>query len=480
MRGVVAAGQQETAACAAEILRAGGNAVDAAIAAAAASFVAEPLLASAGGGGMMTVAVPGQDAAVVDFFSNAPGLGLPATPAQLDFAGVDVDFDAAIQEFHVGRGSAAVPGALPGLAIAHRQFGSMPLPELMAPAVRLARAGVPASAETAMVFRLLWDILCRDPATPLAYTRDGHRPQVGDVLVNPALADTLEQFGARGEMPAAMRDGLLAEFGPDRGGLLTATDLDSYQATVRRTLAIEFDDLTIHTTPAVGGRLVEVILRNLLGDEPNPVEPEEVRRLAAASRASHAARQGLIVPGSTTHLSVIDGDRGVAAVTLSNGEGCGHLIPGTGVQVNNFLGEEDLNPHGFHRHSPGRRLPTMMAPTVVERGEDPVLALGSGGSNRIRSAVGQVLYRTLVLEQSAEVAVQSPRVHAEGRAVWLESGGLADRDAVTAALATDYDQVYVFEGLAFFFGGVHTVAVDRDGRPHGVGDPRRGGVALVV
>ncbi len=487
MQGVVAAGHPETAECAAEVLRAGGNAVDAAIAAVAAVFAAEPLLGSCGGSGMMVVALPDREPALVDFFSNMPGLGLPAiqaqgagSPHQLDFEGIDVQFGSAVQEFHVGRGAAAVPGALPGMLRAHREFGSMPLAEVLAPAVRRARDGVVASAETAMVYELLWEIVNRDPETARVLVPGGDRPRAGDVLANPQLADTLEELARLGKPPASIREGLLAEFGPECGGLITEADLRSYEPAVLRPLSIELGDYRVLTSPAVGGRLVEVILRALCEGAPSTEEHDEVVRLARASAAGHQARQGLITPGSTTHVSVLDGRAGAASVTVSNGEGCGHMIPGTGIQVNNFLGEEDLSPHGFHQHPVGARLPTMMAPTILMRGGAPMLAVGSGGSNRIRTAVGQVLYRVLELRQSIDEAVRSPRIHAEGRQVWLELGGLKDPERALEALRSEFDEVFPFPDRAFFFGGVHAAGLDDSGCGHGVGDLRRGGSAVVV
>jgi len=488
MKGVVAAGQRETGACTAEILRAGGNAVDAVIAGAAAAFVAEPLLASCGGGGMMAVALPGKATAVIDFFSNMPGLGLEQTAAgglaldslELDFEGVDVFFGETTQEFHVGRGAAAIPGALPGLAEAHRAYGSLPLADLMAPAERLARDGVRASPETAMVFALLWEILARDPATPRVFTADGHRPVAGDLLVNPALADTLAEFGRVGRTPERVLEGLAAELGSDRGGLITEADLSAYRPSIGDPLVVEIGDCEVLTSPAAGGQLVGVILRELVAGSPCERERDEVVRLALASRAGHTARVSAIAPGSTTHLSVIDRDRGAAAVTLSNGEGCGYVIAGTGIQVNNFLGEEDLSPHGFHQHRIGQRLPTMMAPSILLRRGEPALVLGSGGSNRIRTAVGQTLYRVLAGGMSPEEAVRSPRVHAEGKTVWLELEGLDDPGAVLEALREHFEDIQPFERRAFFFGGVHAAGIDDHGHGHGVGDTRRGGAAIVL
>src|SRR5690606_20205269 len=123
-----------------------------------AAFVAEPLLCGAGGAGIMTVAMAGAAPAVIDFFSDMPGRGLDGAGAR-HFEAIEVDFGVARQVFHVGRAAAAAPGTLPGLAEAHARFGSLPLADLMAPAIRLATGGVTVSAETAHVFALLRSIL---------------------------------------------------------------------------------------------------------------------------------------------------------------------------------------------------------------------------------------------------------------------------------------------------------------------------------
>lgn len=478
MPGVVAAGQRETAEAAAAILRIGGNPVDAAIAACAAAFVAEPLLCGAGGAGIMTVALAGAAPAVIDFFSDMPGRGLDMA-GERHFEAIEVDFGAARQVFHVGRAAAAVPGTLPGLAEAHARFGSLPLADLMAPAIRLATEGVTVSAETAHVFALLHGILASHPET-LRVIAGGALPRPGGVLRNPELAETLRAFGATGRTPEPMIEGLLSGFGPARGGLITEDDVRDYRPQVRAPVIEELGDWTLCLPPSPGGRLAMHVTRALARSRPAAREADEVVRFGHASGAAHAERGQATGRGSTTHLSVLVPGAGVVAVTLTNGEGCGYLVPGTGVQLNNFLGEEDLNPHGFHRHPPGQRLPTMIAPSVGLRRGQPCLALGSGGSNRIRSAVGEVLYRRVGHGVSLAEAVTAPRVHAEDDAVWLELEGLRDPDAARAALARAFATVYAFPRRDFFFGGVHAVELDAAGALHGVGDARRGGVAVGI
>ncbi len=479
MRGVVAAGNPHTAEAAAEILRAGGNAIDAACAAALATFSAEPLLSSAGGAGLALIAKKGEAPRLVDFFSRSPGLGGTA-PAKADFEAVEIDFGSALQTFHVGRGSAAMPLALPGIASAVQHFGALPLAHVVAPAARMAKEGVPLTREGADVFALLWPILVRDADTVALYSDDNRPPPAGRLMVNADLGDTLVEFGASGGLPARAKAGLLSAFGPSRGGLITEADVAAAEEiAIVAPLSARIGELEAFTSPRIGGRLVMEISTSLgaLGDED---EVAQMRGLARASQKAHLAHVGLEAPGSTTHISVLDAEGNAAAITLTNGEGCGHLIEGTGIQVNNFLGEEDLNPDGFHLHPAGARLPTMVAPTIALRDGQPVLAVGSGGANRIRSSVSQVLYRIALRGRSLEEAVMAPRVHAETDAAWFERGGLADPEAVLRALREDFGRVFPFPDRAFFFGGVHSVMRGRDGSASAFGDPRRGGVGIVV
>ena len=175
---------------------------------------------------------------------------------------------------------------------------------------------------------------------------------------------------------------------------------------------------------------------------------------------------------------MLDADGACASVTCSNGSCSGVVVPGTGIHLNNMLGEEDLNPGGFHLHQPGRRIPSMMSPTVVLRDGQPEVALGSAGSNRIRSAIVQTILRIVDEGMPAEEAVAAARVHYEGRMVEAEPG--IDEDAL-AAMMRDGWPVQRFRERNLYFGGVQAVARDREtGTLTGGGDPRRGGVAVLV
>jgi gamma-glutamyltranspeptidase/glutathione hydrolase len=182
--------------------------------------------------------------------------------------------------------------------------------------------------------------------------------------------------------------------------------------------------------------------------------------------------------GSTTHVAALDDEGRCATVTCSNGSCSGVIVPGTGLHLNNMLGEEDLNPMGFHMHEPGRRIPSMMAPTVVLKDGQTEMALGSAGSNRIRSAILQTILAAVDEGMGAADAVERPRVHYEGDVVEAEPG--VDPDALET-LERDGWTVQRWRERNLYFGGVQAVARDpATGALSGGGDPRRGGVAITV
>ncbi|MGB5763221.1 MAG: gamma-glutamyltransferase, partial [Sedimenticolaceae bacterium] len=192
--------------------------------------------------------------------------------------------------------------------------------------------------------------------------------------------------------------------------------------------------------------------------------------LITAYRAEVLGRP--MAPRGTTHISIIDEAGNAASLSLSNGEGSGYVIPGTGIMLNNVLGEEDINPHGFHKWPRDVRMSSMMTPTLVMDKDGGLTVLGSGGSNRIRTAILQVLLNRLVFAMPLEEAVNAPRLHVEDDKASIEAG--YDEGAVDV-LAPTFPTVDRWQQSNMFFGGVH--AVHRDGRGgfDGAGDTRRGG-----
>ncbi|MGA8744494.1 MAG: gamma-glutamyltransferase [Solirubrobacterales bacterium] len=521
MRGVVAAGHPSTAEAGAQVLRDGGNAVDAAVCAVLASFAVESPLTGFGAGGFMMVhtdatvadrasgsaggdGAGGRDSAstLIDFFVAAPGKD--DIPRGAELVAVPVHFDAeTVQTFYVGPASCGVPGTAAGLELALESFGSVPLAELVGPGIALAREGVAVNAEQAYILDILEPIHRRLPGTRELYAPAGHTLREGEVLRFPELADALERFGSegaepfyRGEIAAALSD-----YTVRGGGTLGPTDLAAYEAVRRRPIRIPFRGAEVLTNPppSSGGILIAFCLGLLerLGERSGPEQLVAAMGAANSRRGKEFARalygEGLAssfldpagldlaaadLLGSTTHISVLDADGMCASVTCSNGSGSGILVPGTGVILNNMLGEEDLNPFGFHAIPPGRRVPSMMAPTVVLRDGEIELGLGSAGSNRIRSAILQTIVRALEEGLGAADAVCAPRLHFEAGVVQAEPG--IDEDALVRLEARGF-AVARRPQKNLFFGGCQAVARDRaSGVLSGGGDPRRGGAVAVA
>jgi gamma-glutamyltranspeptidase/glutathione hydrolase len=496
MSGVVAAGHPLSAEAGAEVLREGGNAVDAAVAAVLASFAVESPLTGFGAGGFMMVS-RGEETALVDFFVAAPGKD--GAERGVELAPVPVHFDAETEQtFYVGPASCGVPGTAAGLELALRRFGAAPLRELVGAGVRLAREGAPVNAEQAYILEILRPIHGRLPGTRELYAPEGRPLGEGDVFRFPELAEALERFGAEGAEPFYRGEVAAALAGHVRegGGTLGPTDLAEYEAIERRPIEAPFRGAEVFTNPppSSGGILIAYSLGLLerLGERSG--SEQLVAALGAANEArgeefaeglyGEELERALLDPrrldlragellGSTTHIAVLDGDGMCAGVTCSNGSGSGVLVPGTGVILNNMLGEEDLNPLGFHAIAPGRRVPSMMAPTVVRRDGEIELGLGSAGSNRIRSAIVQTVVRAVEQGMPAGEAVRAPRLHVEAGIVQAEPG--IDERALARIEARGVP-VLRRPRINLFFGGVQAVARDpSSGKLSGGGDPRRGG-----
>jgi gamma-glutamyltranspeptidase/glutathione hydrolase len=505
MKGVVAAGHPLTAHAGADVLRAGGNAVDAAVAAVLMSFVAESPLTGPGAGGFMVVHARGESH-VLDFFVAAPGLGLEERePGAL--VPIDVRFsEDAVQRFNVGPASCGAYGTTLGLTETLERFGSARLADLTAAPARAAREGIEVVPMQAFLFEVLEPIFRSTPECEAIYAPGGRLLGEGDTIHLPELGDLLERLGAEGpaflysgDVAAAVSDWVL-----ERGGLLSREDLRSYGVIEREPAQVTYRGREVLTNPppSSGGILIADAL-GILERLPRPHDPYVIAEVIASTNRARDKEflEGLHTEGflerflakkaldsvaievrsrlgNTTHISVMDAEGACASVTCSNGSCSGAVVPGTGVHLNNMLGEQDLNPLGFHQHPPGARVPSMMAPTVVLRDGRPEIAIGSAGSNRIRSAIIQTVLGVIDDGLAAQEAVSAPRIHVEERQVDAEPG--VD-DAALERLEQAGWTVRRWSELNLFFGGVQAVARNQEsGELTGGGDPRRGGVATVV
>jgi gamma-glutamyltranspeptidase/glutathione hydrolase len=458
------------------------------------SFVCEPLLTGLGAGGYMLVAAPGQEPVLLDFFVEAPGRG--GRPRRSELVPVTVSFGDAVQVFNIGAASVGTYGTPAGLCQAADRFGRVPLAELVHPAAALARDGVVLSAEQAYLIEILAGVATATPESAAVFAPRGRVLGAGDTIRQPELGDALERLGAEGADPFYTGDlaAAVVAWIAERGGTLTAEDLAAYVVRDREPVRVRYRgrDVLTNPPPSAGGTLIAYALALLDADPGGPglerlvevMERAQSERtpefLAGLDEPGFAARflssrgVGTGPLGSTTHIAVLDRDGWACSVTCSNGSCSGEVVPGTGIHLNNMLGEQDLNPLGFHRHPPGRRLPSMMAPTVVLREGSPQLVLGSAGSNRIRSAILQTIIRVVDEGMRAGPAVQAPRVHVEDGIVYVEPG------IDTAVLEAAGRAVARFRDRNLFFGGVQAVERDPVVGLSGGGDERRGGAAIVV
>lgn len=511
--GIVAAGHIETAKVAQLILENGGNAFDAVVAAHFAACVTEPVLASLGGGGFLLARSAQNSATLVyDFFAQTPKNVCP----EMDFYPIYANFGPARQEFHIGLGSAATPGSLMGMAEIHQDLCSMPMKELLQPAIDLARNGVELNQFQAYLLHIIQPILAASAEATEVFV--GEKDTQGLIKEGThykllALANTLayiQKVGIRcfcqGEFAQLVDDVFRGA-----GGLLRAQDIQQYQVMRRTPLVFGYQQAKVTTNPppSSGGTLIGIALRwlackpcadtafataayyqklvqaihitNLVRDNVDKqlnnitllesfLTPAETRSLQQILQECAVSRRG------TTHISVIDGHRNAASLTLSNGEGCGHVLPNTGIMLNNMLGEQDLNPNGFFNFQTDQRMTSMMAPTILDFPDDRLVVLGSGGSNRIRSAIMQVILNLVHTGMPLKAAVSDPRLHFEDDILHLEPGFSAE---IIQSLQHDFAKIQHWDTQNLYFGGVHTV-MQEGNHYSGYGDPRRGGHALMV
>jgi len=533
-RGMVVGGHAATADAGASILRAGGNAVDAAIAAVSTSFCAEPVLTSPGGGGFMLVADNNGQSRLYDGFTRMPSMAssiFTSMPPAEALQAIPIDFGDSKQTFHIGQASVGTPSLLAMLFAAHSQHGKIPLKDALAPGIDAARNGVRLNALQASFILLLQPILTSTDHCKSLHAPHGQLLGEGDQFCNPDLANTLEMLSHEGidEMyHGDLARHIVAACMPH--GLLNMDDMRADQVITRKPLntAMFGGSLLSNPPPSPGGLLISLAaslfetLFNLDETEhyPWPLLMAEVLRTASRMRHDSAYHTGLDRRmheqdlackfldtefirqqrehtlqhlrspialfddeisnrhGSTTHISIIDKDGMAVSLTSSNGEGSGIVVPGSGIHLNNMLGEEDINPLGFHTSPPGLTLPSMMAPSIFMKHGQPAVVLGSGGSNRLRGAILQVLTRHTRLGESIERAVHAPRLHNEGNRLDLEPGFFSDQDK---ELCTQMGwNLNTWQQQSVYFGGVNAISIDAKGQLCGCGDPRRGGAVCLA
>ena len=503
-RVAVATTSQDAADAAEEICALGGNAVDCAIAAAMYSINTEPGVCALAGSAYVTIWPPGGDPITIDGNVAIPGMGLP-TEASPNAESVYMEYGGGIETV-IGVASVAVPGTPAALHLAAEQFGRIGWHDLLGPVIRATRDGFPLSAACHYYLNYSGDIIFghSEDGHGALHNEDGELVQVRSRIVVPHLADGLAALAEGGSRVFYEGDigRLIADHVQDRGGFLTMEDLKNYEPLVRDSLVVDVGDWKIATNPppAVGGAVLAAML---LAFDNHPVSQWDheslqfllqVQQTALsyrkreldlsddvpqdAVRLLELARSGELLSrwssGSTVHTSAVD-DKGLAcAITASSGYGSGEMPAGTGLWLNNCLGEIELNPKGFEAGPPGVRLPSNMAPSVARSGRQ-VLAMGSPGADRITTALQQFLINYIQLGLELADAVAHPRLH-------LEIDGSAMNIAVEPGLDLPDTGITVtqYPEIGMYFGGVVAAAHDSDRGFSVAADPRREGGTFIT
>ncbi|MEL7237358.1 MAG: gamma-glutamyltransferase [Planctomycetota bacterium] len=495
----------------ANVLAGGGNAVDASIATAFALAVTWPEAGNIGGGGFMLVAEPDRRPYCIDYRETAPATAT---------TGMYTPGEDRHTPKHVG-----VPGTVAGLHLAHEKHGTVPWNQLVQPAVDLARDGFVVDAFLA---ESLNAVLRDNPPAELTrvYGKPGGEAwQDGDRLVLPELAETLQRIADNG--PDGFYHGETADqltaFMKQTDGIITRDDLASYEAVEREATQYRFrgHDVWGAPPPSSGGISVGLALEQLEGFDLKRGSPQTYHLVAEVLRrafhyralylgdpdfatppptpalqpidAERATPSASLTPAlplrqespSTTHFSVIDA-AGMAVAntyTLEQSWGSRQIAPGTGFVLNNEMGDFNWVPGRTtaggaigtpaNLIAPGKRPLSSMSPTIVTRDDDIALITGSPGGRTIISTVLGIVVNYLALDLSPAESVQAGRLH---------HGWFPDVIRIERSLAVHAEELramgHVVE-LVDRQGSAHSIFVE-DGKPVGVADARRGGLAISV
>lgn len=497
-RVAVAATNELSARAATAVAQAGGNAVDAAIAAMTVTMSTEPGMVSLGGGGFVALWPADGDPLVIDGNVEMPGRGAAAERFGGGLREIETSYGGGITLF-AGAGSVATPGALAALGRAHEEFGTLSWADVLAPAVAACRDGFPIGSATGYYLSLVGEpVFGWDPQTWAQVAGpDGSIVRPGDVVTNPDLADTWQHLGRAG-----WRDGYTGELAralvadqSQRGGLITAADLAAFAPVRREPVLIDLAQwrVALNPPPSVGGPMLALMLaelgrrgtgwpevidiqRRVLGyrfdvhDHSTDLEADGYDLLEQVQRYG---LESLPTSASTAHVSVVDAAGSACAITMSSGYGSGATVPGTGLMLNNSLGEPELNKLGLHALAPGTRLASNMAPSTARTADGAILAIGSPGADRITTALMQVLARYALLGRPLRESIAAPRLHVRFLPDGRPRVDHEDDPEVVAAVRDCGLPSYDHGPISMFFGGVGAAQRDPDGALHAAGDPRR-------
>jgi len=510
-RGMVASAHALASQAGLEMLKAGGNAIDAAVAAAFAIGVVEPNASGIGGEGMMVISLAGTGKAVaIDYRS--------AAPASLDYPDGVPD---------TGHAAVAIPGTVAGLASALQKYGTMPLSRVLAPAIRLAEQGFVVSPTLAGIIIDSFDAIRKNEPLAKMMCPGGLPIEAGEILKNPDLAASLRSIAAGGAdvfYKGTLADAIVSEMAA-RGGRISKSDLASYRAIEREPVRGRYrgHDIVSAPPPVGGVTLIEIL--QILGafdfSKEAPLSPRYVHLAAEAMKRGFAdytatvgdpefvkvpvaellsvayarsraaeirpdtitpkvaagpvARQE---PPSTTSLSVVDAQGNMVALTqtISDFFGAKVVVEGTGIILNNEM--KNFGSRGPNAMAPGKRMRTMIAPTILLKDGKTFAALGTPGAARIVSTMTLLVSNLVDFGMGIQEAIEAPRFYARDTETDLSIEARVPTATVEALAKMGY-RIKTYRDFDLFFGGAQGIVVDPKTRLRmGGADPRRDGAVV--
>lgn len=488
MSNIISCGNVFTAKAAAEVMKKQGNAFDGIVAACFASFVTEPMLTTAAGGGVGLLRFPNNKTKCIDFLG-----AFPSKARDVKAIKKIVSFGDEVQTFYMGYGSLAIPGTLQGLLHIYNNYCSLELKDLVAPAIRYSK-GHRLDKFQAYVCEILNAFCFYTKQSREIFVSNGELLKQGDIIRNKKFADFLTLLAKDQESALDHYYNEIEKTVKGKKSALTTEDVLSYKVIERNPVSIKYQghSLSLAPPPSAGGLLVahglKYIEDKLVGKlEHNSVEHADIvvdAMKECDSRRTKTFFKNLLACnpdfcktflkrpdrlGGTTHISIVDDQGNAAGITNSNGQGSGVMAGNTGIMLNNFAAEPDLMQYKDLYKIRGR-ITTMMAPTIITKNNKLEAVLGSGGSNRIRSAIFQTISNLLDFNMLPEKATNASRFHYENDLLQIEYGV---KKQVAKQLSKKYKtNIWTVKNL--FFGGVHIATPNA-----AAGDKRRAGTTIV-
>ncbi len=489
-RGIVVSQVRSAAEAGVAILDAGGNAIDAAVGTALALAAVEPWNSGLGGIGFALVHRSGQPTAeVVDFGPVAPqGLNpsafkLTGRMKQDLFAWPEVEGDANIH----GPLSFAIPSSTAGYAHMHAKWGKLPLAEIMAPAIALAKRGLPQDWFTTLKVGSSASVLRHYPESARIYLPDG-LPPVAPYQGSPgffrlgALPDTLEHLsraGLRDQYEGDIATSIIADV-KDMGGVLSADDLHSCNARILPATQYKWRG---HTLELAGGLTAAPTMMRVLDQMatvPLGAKPDADWYVALGRAMKQAYKERLEGLGDadplaaetcTTHLTVIDQDGTMVALTttLLSSMGSRVVLPKSGILMNNGVMWFDPRPNQPNSIAGGKRPLTNMSPIILRDGDRPWFAAGASGGRRILAAVTQMLAFVTDFGMTLDQAAHFPRIDVSDPA-YLSADRRLPSDVLDALIADGPTELVEHGVMPINFACPNVIVSYDDGNRSGISD----------